>query len=269
MTQAAKAELFRELHHRGRILVLPNAWDVASARVFEDAGFPAIATTSAGVAAVFGYPDRQRVPSEVMLDMVRRIAGAVAVPVTADVEAGYDDPVRTAVRVMEAGAVGMNLEDTTEEGQSALADLERQVELIRAIRAKTNLVINARTDMFLAGIGDAATRLDRAVERLNAYRDAGADSFFVPGVTDPDTIGKLARLVRGPVNVLVVKGTPPTKELQKLGVARVTIGSGAARATLGLTQRIAKELAEQGTYSSFTDGAMTYLEVQLMLGTKL
>jgi 2-methylisocitrate lyase-like PEP mutase family enzyme len=268
MTQAQKADIFRELHHRGRILVLPNAWDVASARVFEDAGFPAIATTSAGVAAVFGYPDRQQIPSELMLDMVRRIAGAVSVPVTADVEAGYDDPAATALAVMQAGAVGMNLEDTPNDDPTALADIGRQAEIIRAIRAKTNLVINARTDLFLFGVGDPATRVDRAVQRLNTYRDAGADSLFVPGVIDADTIGKLSQAVRGPLNILAVKGTPPIAELQKLGVARVTIGSGAARAALGLARRIAKELSEQGTYSAFTDDAISYVDVNRMLAAK-
>src|SRR5215472_9127220 len=111
MTQSEKAELFREMHHRGRVLVLPNAWDVASARVFEDAGFAAIATSSAGIAAVFGYPDGQYIPGAVMLDMVRRIVNAVAAPVSADVEAGYENPAATAVALMESGAVGMNLED--------------------------------------------------------------------------------------------------------------------------------------------------------------
>jgi len=223
-----------------------------------------MATTSAGVAAVFGYPDGQHIPGAVMLDMVRRIAGAVAVPVTADVEAGYDDPAATALAVMEAGAVGMNLEDISSD-PSALVDLARQVEIIRSIRAKTNLVINARTDVFLAGIGDASTRLERTVERLKAYRDAGADSLFAPGVRDAETIGKLTRAVRGPLNILAVKGAPPIAELQRLGVARVTIGSGAMRAGLGLTRRIARELADHGTYTSFTEDAMTYPDVNRML----
>ena len=268
MTQAQKAELFRELHQGGRILVLPNAWDVASARVFEEAGFPAIATTSAGVAAVFGYPDGQHISSGLMLDMVRRIADAVAVPVTADVEAGYDDPLQTALAAMEAGAAGMNLEDALDDNPAALKDLASQVELIRLIRARTNLVINARTDIFLSQIGEPATRLRRTVERLNAYRDAGADSLFAPGVSDAETIGQLAKMVRGPLNILAVNGTPPIAALQELGVARVTIGSGAMRATLGLARRIAHELAGQGTYASFTEGAIPYADVNHMLKAK-
>lgn len=268
MTQSEKAERFRELHHTGRTLVLPNAWDVASAVIFEQAGFPAIATSSAGVAAVFGYPDGQHIQSSLMLDMVRRIVHAVSVPVTADLEAGYGDPVHTAVQLVEAGGVGLNLEDVTEENPGALADLERQVELIRSIRSKTNLVINARTDVYLAGIGDPATRFDRTVERLRAYLDAGADSLFVPGVKDVDTIGRLARTINGPLNILAVAGTPPISELQQLGVARVSVGSGPMRAALGLARRMAKELSGQGTYAAMTDGAITYAEVQRMLAGK-
>lgn len=263
--QSDKAKQFRELHNRDHLLILPNAWDVASAVIFQRAGFCAIGTTSAGVAAVFGYPDGQHISRDLMLEMVRRIASAVSIPVTADVEAGYDDPVRTAMAVMEAGAVGMNLEDTTEEDPSSLADLEIQLRTIREIRARTNLVINARTDVFLAGVGDPAMRLDMAVERLNAYRAAGADCLFAPGVRDVETIRKLAQSVSGPLNVLAGPGTPPIAELQRLGVARVSIGSGGMRAALGLTHRIAKELLEDGTYESLTEGAMPYAEVQQML----
>ena len=274
MTQAEKAKLFRDLHQvdptKGRpLLLLPNAWDVASARVFEDAGFPAIGTTSAGVAAVFGYPDGQRVSRDLMLEMVKRIAESVAIPVSADVEAGYGDALLTAVKVMDAGAIGINLEDLVDEPSATLAGLTEQTAMIRSIRAQTNLVINARTDIFLAGIGDAATRLERTVERLNAYREAGADCLFAPGVRDAETIGKLAQGVKGPLNILAVAGTPPIAELQRLGVARVSIGSGAMRATLGLTRRIAKELLEQGTYSTMLEGALSYAEVNAMLGRRL
>lgn len=262
MTQAEKARLLRELHHSGKTLVLANAWDVASARVFENEGFPAIATTSAGVAAVFGYPDGQHIDPRLMLEMVRRVVHAVSVPVTADVEAGYDDPLQTAIGVMEAGAAGLNLEDMREEN---LADLERQIRLIRDVREATNLVINARTDIYLAGIGEPATRFDRTVERLKAYLEAGADCLFVPGVRDAETIGQLVTALKAPLNILAGPGTPSIPELQKLGVARVSVGSGAMRATLGLTRRMAKELLEKGTYGSLTDGALPYAEVQAML----
>ncbi len=265
MTQAGKAEVFRALHHSGRILVLPNAWDVASAIIFERAGFQAIGTTSAGIAFSLGYPDGQRIAPALMLDAVARISHAVSVPVTADVEAGYEDPVGTAIRVMEAGAVGMNFEDRMAADSPKLTESERHQEHIRAICARTNLVVNARTDVFLAAIGDPATRFDHAVQRLNAYLGAGAGSAFAPGVVDAETIRRLAQAVRGPLNIIAVAGAPPLGELQTLGVARVSIGSGAMRATLGLVSRIATELSTQGTYTAMTEGAISYADVTRML----
>jgi 2-methylisocitrate lyase-like PEP mutase family enzyme len=250
-----KIALFRSLHSGPKTLVLPNAWDVASARIFEAAGFPAIATTSAGVANSLGYADGQRVSRDEMLDVIRRIVRAVSIPVTADVESGYGDAAGTAQALADLGAVGMNLEDTI--GDS-LIELSTQVKMIEALRSKTDLVINARMDLFLMSLGDPATRVDRAIERLNAYRKAGADCLFAPGVRDRETIGRLAKAVQGPLNILAVAGTPPIAELERLGVARVSIGSGAMRATMGLTDRIAKELLEHGTYSAFTEGAMSY-----------
>ena len=249
-----KIELFRRLHAGPKILVLPNAWDVASARIFETAGFPAIATTSAGVANSIGYADGERLTRDEMLEVVGRIVRAVGIPVSADVEAGYGDPARTAQALIELGAVGMNFEDSK---SGSLVDPAQQVKAIESIRAKSDIVINARCDVYLRNSGgDPAKLFEQTVERLNAYRQAGADSLFAPGVRDPETIGKLARAVGGPLNILAVAGTPPIAELERLGVRRVTIGSGAMRATMGLTQRIAQELRDQGTYSSFTDGAL-------------
>jgi 2-methylisocitrate lyase-like PEP mutase family enzyme len=255
-----KTSILRKLHGGPKILLLPNAWDVASARIFETAGFPAIGTTSAGVANSLGFADGEHVTRNEMLDVVRRIARAVSIPVTADVESGYGDPVGTARAVVDAGAVGLNLEDSTGENPDSLMPLDAQVKTIEAIHSKTDLVINARTDIFLSSIGDPATRLERTIERLNAYRKAGADCLFAPGVRDADTIGKLARAVEGPLNILATVGCPPVAELQRLGVARVSIGSGAMRASMGQTQRIAKELFERGTYSLMTEGAMPYTE---------
>ena len=251
-----KAEILRQLHQGPPMLVLPNAWDAASARIFEEAGFPAIATTSAGVANSLGYPDVERIPRDEMLWMVKRIAESVSVPVTADVEAGYGDPVGTARAVLDAGAVGMNLEDSALDG--SLADLAAQVRLIAQVRAASEIVINARTDVYLFAVGNEATRFERTVERLNAYRKAGADSLIAPGVRDPETIGRLAKAVNGPLNILATAGVPNMAELERLGVRRVSIGSGAMRASMGLTQRIAKELKEHGTFASMTDGAMPY-----------
>lgn len=270
--QKSKAMAFRRMH-RGKILVLPNAWDVASARVFEEAGFGAIATTSAGVAFSLGYPDGQKISREEMLARVGRIARAVKVPVTADVEAGYgprpEDAARTASEVVAAGAVGMNLEDATGDGARPVYELPLQLERIQAVREaalKTGvlLVLNARTDIYLAKVGEPPTRYDEAVRRLVAYRDAGADCVFLPGVTDAPTIERVVRDVKCPVNILAGPGSPPVPELEKLGVARVSLGSGAMRATLGLVRRIAEELRSAGTYTTL-EGGMAYGDVNRML----
>jgi 2-methylisocitrate lyase-like PEP mutase family enzyme len=171
----------------------------------------------------------------------------------------------TAREVIAAGAVGMNLEDAIDDKPDALADLNLQKEKIRAVselsaRAGIAFVLNARTDVFLAEIGPAETRLARAIERLNAYRDAGAQGLFVPGVKDKETIAQLVSGVRGPLNILATAGTPPLAELEKMGVARVSVGSGPMRATLGLTARIARQLHDEGAFSLMTDGAMTYAD---------
>jgi 2-methylisocitrate lyase-like PEP mutase family enzyme len=268
-SQSELARQFLVLHDGRKILVLPNAWDVASARIFEEAGFPAIATSSAGIAFALGYPDGQKMSRGEMLAVVRRIAGAVCIPVTADMEAGYgdkpEDAALTAQGVLASGAVGMNLEDAIHERADPLVDIGLQKEKILAVvetcaRMGVSFVLNARTDVFLAGIGPAETRLARGIERLNAYRDAGAQCLFVPGVKDKETIAQLVSGVRGPLNILAVAGTPPVPELEKLGVARVTVGSGPMRATLGLTARIARQLREEGSYSLMTDGATSYAD---------
>jgi 2-methylisocitrate lyase-like PEP mutase family enzyme len=273
-TQAEKAHKLLALHHASHILVLPNAWDVASARIFEDAGFPAIATSSAGVANSLGYPDGQNISRDEMLEVVARIARAVSVPVTADMEAGYgktpEDLAQTAIAIVEAGAVGCNIEDLVSEGAKELFPIALQQQKLRAMveaakKRGVPLVINARTDIFLEEIGEPATRAERTIERLNAYRDAGAESLFAPGVKDPATIGQIARGVRGPLNILATVGAPPVRELEKLGVARVSIGSGPMRACMGLTLRIAKHIRDHGTFEPMTDGAMPYLEANRLL----
>ncbi len=254
--QGRKAEELRKLHGGPRVLVLPNAWDVASARVLEELGYPAIATTSAGVAFALGYPDGQRLSRDEMLAVVARIARAVRVPVTADMEAGY--------------GITPNLEDVTGDTESSQVDTVLQVEKIRAIREASaslgvSLVINARTDGYLMPIGPEATRFERTVERLRAYRAAGADCVFAPGVKERELIEKLVKAVAAPLNILVTPGCPSIPELQKIGVARASVGSGVMRSTLGLVRRIGKELLETGTYSTVFEGAIPFAEVNALL----
>jgi 2-methylisocitrate lyase-like PEP mutase family enzyme len=204
-----------------------------------------------------------------MAAAVERIARAVRVPVTADIESGFGQTPKEVgenVRAMlEAGAVGVNLEDGTGEDASPLAPISLHSERIRTAReagtaAGVDLVINARTDVYLDAVGEPATRFDEAVRRVNAYRKVGADCLFVPGVTDAETIERLVAAIDGPLNVLATSATPPVRELQRLGVARVSLGSAPMRATLGLLRRIARELHGTGTYDALTKGALTYPE---------
>lgn len=272
-TQRERAEALRSLHGgpagtddaagADGPLVLPNAWDAASAIVFADAGFDAVATTSAGIAAARGVPDGGVISRAEMLEAVERIAGAVAAPVTADIEAGYGDAPEavydTVAATIDAGAVGVNLEDGTGDPDDPLTPVADHAAVIRAASdagddADVPIVVNGRTDVFWLGVGDELDRLDRAVARANAYAEAGSDCLFVPGVTDLDTIRALVDRLDAPLNVLGGPEAPPVGALTEAGVARVSVGSGPMRATLALLGDIAAELRAEGTYESMNDG---------------
>ena len=272
-SQTEKAIQFRTQHRGPAVLLLPNAWDVASARVFEDAGFPSIATTSAGIAFSLGYRDGERISPEEMIARVARIVRAVQIPVTADVESGYGptpaDAARTAREIIEAGAVGINLEDAGNRPDLPLVQLELAVEKIKAVREvaaqmHVPIVVNARTDVYLLPGGNPDADYAEASRRLNAFRDAGADCVFVPGLKDAAVIRRLVQDVGCPLNILAVPGTPSVAELQQLGVARLSVGSGFMRATLGLLRRAALELKSEGTYSTLAEG-IPYDEVNQLL----
>jgi 2-methylisocitrate lyase-like PEP mutase family enzyme len=277
-TQAHKAEILRTLHHGARILILANAWDVASARIIEDLGAPAIATTSAGIAASLGYTDGQQISRHEMLDVVARIAAAVRVPVTADFEAGYSNTLEgladSVAALVSTGAVGLNFEDITGPNESDHVDLPTQIKKIQTIRDASQtalgvpLVVNARTDIYLRPIGPEATRFDRTVERLRAYRQAGADCLFAPAVKDAATISKLVKAVDAPVNILLMPGCPAINELEKLGVARVSAGSGIMRSTLGHTRRIAQQLLLGDCHAAMLEGAVPLAEVMQLISRK-
>jgi len=272
--QRRRGETFRRLHSGKPILVLPNVWDVASARIVEQAGFPAIATSSAGVAFALGYPDGEVISREEMAAAVARITAHVAVPVTADMESGYgrrpEDAAATVRAAIAAGAVGMNFEDSPGERGEPLLPETQQVERVRAARQAADasgvpFVLNARTDVFLEQVGEPAARVEHAVRRLNAYRAAGADCLFAPGVTDADTIATLVRQVKGPLNVLASAASPPVPELERLGVARVSLGSGPMRAGLTALKRLTEELRGAGTYGALA-GAIPHAELNRLLG---
>lgn len=264
-----RAQDLLQLHRPGDPVVLINAWDVVSARLVERAGARAIATSSAAVAWALGYPDGEQISRGEMLDVVARIAREVSLPVTADLEAGYGPTpshVAETVRLaIDAGAVGMNLEDgiaaAPDHATDPLYSTDAAVERVSAARAAANacgipFVLNARTDVFLRQVGDAATRLARAIERANAYRAAGADSLFVPGKLGRDDIRTLAREIQGPVNVLVFPGSPTVAELAELGVARISVGGGAARGALAALARGAADAYEHGRFDTLIDDAL-------------
>ena len=265
--QIAKAKLFQQFHLGPQLLVIANAWDAASARVFEHAGIRAVGTGSAGIAFSHGYADNERIPRDVILDATREIVNAVKVPVTADILTGLGHTIKevvaTVTEIIAMGAVGINIEDGTDDGH--LIDLTQQVEKIRAVcnavkAAGVPIVVNARTDSFWLKLGDAKENLRASIERANRYREAGADCLFVPAVTDRATIKTLVQQIDGPLNILTVPGCPPIAELQQLGVRRVSEGSGPMRATMMLTRRIAEELLRTGTYTRFHDDAIAYAE---------
>ncbi|MFB7439669.1 isocitrate lyase/phosphoenolpyruvate mutase family protein [Streptomyces sp. S1A1-8] len=273
---------FRALHIPGRPLVLPNAWDTASARLVEEAGAAAVATTSAGLAWDLGTADGDRLDRDRALGAVARVAAAVRVPVSADIESGYakdaagvGDTIRA---VLAAGAVGVNIEDALygregDDGEDAgdgsrgpLRPVAEQAERIAAARAAADaagvpLFINARIDTVLRGAGGVEETLERAA----AFLAAGADGIFVPGVVDPGTVKSLVAGVEGPLNVLAGPGAPSVAELAALGVARISTGSSIAQAAHAVVRRAARELLSAGTYDSLT-GGLDYAELNTLLG---
>ncbi len=255
---------FRALH-TGRPLILPNAWDVASARVIERAGARAIATTSAGVAWSLGAPDGDRLSRERAVDLVARVAAGAGVPVTADIESGFGatpgevgDTVRA---VADAGAAGVNIEDGVRPG---VRPVDEQAARIAAARDAAPLFVNARIDTYLFGVGDPDTRLADTVARAKAFVAAGADGVFVPGVVDPEIIASLASQIPAPLNVLAGPGAPPVAALAELGVARVSIGSGIAQAAYALAARCAEEMLTAGTYGAQA-GGLDYGELNALM----
>ncbi|HEX7004586.1 MAG TPA: isocitrate lyase/phosphoenolpyruvate mutase family protein [Trueperaceae bacterium] len=251
MRQHDLARRFLELHAAPELLLLPNAWDAGSAVIFERAGFEAIGTTSAGISYSSGYPDGQQLPLAELLTAVARIARRISVPLSVDVEAGYGaEPSRIAANVAEvvaAGAVGINLEDGRVDGPPTLVDIQFQCEVLSAVaevRSSSGVpfVINARTDSYWLGIGDETERLEQSMTRGNAYLAAGADCIFVPGGFGRETIEILVRELAGPLNVIATPACPSPAELEEMGVARLSLGSGPVRAVFGLLRKIASEV---------------------------
>ena len=276
-SQKEKAEAFREMHHGSHILILPNCWDVPSARVFEGAGFPAVATSSAGVMVSLGYPDGEVIPRDEYLAAVARVARVLGVPLSVDMVAGFGKTPgeigKTAGRVIELGGVGVNIEDFVHE-KKVLFPLESQIEKLKAIREAGRskgvpVVVNARTDALRYAQGDERARLEEAIRRASAFRDAGADCVYPMGLTDPSSISRFVEALDYPVNVMARPGLPDVKELEELGVARLSLGPAPSYAAMGLMKRIARELLENGTYRSLLDGAIAFDELNRLAGPRV
>lgn len=241
MVSPSAADTLRALHHDrspGDPLVLPGPWDAASARVFEETGFPALATPSAGVAASLGYEDGQT-PADEMFAAVRRIVRAVSVPVSADIEAGYGLPPKELVeRLLETGAVGCNLEDSSPDG--TLNSPQQQASWLSEVRAAagTTVVLNARIDVFIRGAADPITE---AIERARLYVAAGADCVYPIGAPT-EAVPALRAGIEGPINVGAPPGGPSPREWGELGATRVTFGPGLQRRAMGAVREMAEGL---------------------------
>jgi len=264
--QKEKAELFLKYHQDKEILVLLNSWDTGSSKLVEACGYKAIATTSMGIAASLGYPDSQVIQLSEMIDVITGIVKGVRVPVTVDIEAGYGknlyEVIDSVKKIIATGIVGINIEDSLDLNPVLIDEMEF-CERIAAIRALSDslgfhLVINARTDSFYTTTGSLREKLSDSIRRGNKYREAGADCIFVQPVWDKETISTLVKEINAPINILanpgIGAGLPPSvRELQDLGVARLSMGSSVMKATLALIKKVADELSEKGTYNTLLD----------------
>ena len=252
-----KVEAFRALHVPGRPLVLPNAWDAASARVVESAGASAVATSSAALANALGYTDGEALPREELVAATRRIARVVEAPLTVDVEAGYarepGDVVALVDEVLDAGAVGINLEDGLDPPE-LLAEKVRAIR-VRAVQAGRDVFVNARCDVFLRGLEDGGAALEETCRRGGLYRAAGADGIFVPGLADLAALATIAERCPLPLNAMVrTADFPQVRALATAGVARVSLGGALFHACLSLARRVAGEVLSAGTYDALFAG---------------
>jgi 2-methylisocitrate lyase-like PEP mutase family enzyme len=273
--QAAKAEAFRALHRGPPLLLMANAWDAITARLFEAEGFAAVATTSGGVSWAIGYADGEAAPWDEVVDQTARVARAVKVPVTADIETGFGaTPAAVASSIKDiiaAGVVGVNLEDGMA-GPTPIRSIDEAVARIRAAREAANsagvpIVINARTDLYLKQIGDEASRLDEAVARGGAYLAAGADCFYPITLRDSATIGRLVKALKAPININVRAGWPSVAELEALGVARVTTATQLTLVGLAAIREVARAIKKTGEFDTINP-AIGHPEMQQLMAKK-
>lgn len=255
--QQTLAENFRTRHRTGPLLLLANAWDALSARIVEEAGFDAVATTSGGINWALGFADGEAAPWSEVVAATARIARVVHAPLTADIEEGYGgkpaDVAKSVTEIIGAGAVGINLEDGTHDLNAPMRDIDEAASRIRAARnaareAAIPIVINARIDLYLKQVGDPTSRFTETVHRAEAYLAAGADCIFPFALTDADTIGRLTQAIKAPLNIVGRAGTPDVATLERLGVRRVSTASGLTMMAIEETKRVAQELRQHGSF---------------------
>ena len=260
-----KSRKLRDLVRAPEILIMPGAYDVLSALLFEQMGFKAIQGTSGGIAAAVGYIDGEAMSRDQFIELSGNFAAAVSVPFNADGERGYGDEhgVRDTVRALVArGVAGMNLEDGAAKGKGGLVDLPEHLRKIKAVMETkrelgSEFFLNARVDSFHAMPDDPKRALHEAIHRGNAYAEAGGDCIFYLFLHSAETIGTVAKEVQAPISILAGPQSPSVKELQDLGVARVSYGSGFTKAAITATKRLAQEILEKGTCNMLKDGMQT------------
>ncbi len=267
--QAILAGNFKKMHSKEDLFVLPNAWDVASAVIFEKTGFKAIGTTSAGVSHSLGYADGQNITLQESLYLIEKIVKRVTIPLTVDFEGGYGKTSKeiatNARQVIQAGAVGINFEDSTVESTTSLTSIPVQTDKLKAIRSikedlEIDFFINARTDAYWLSIGEKEKRFQLAVDRANAYVDAGADGIFIPGNLTKEILKDLVASIDVPLNVLPSKTNYTINDLKNIGVARMSLGSGPVRSSLAIIKEIATELYTKKTLDTMFKTTIPYEE---------
>ena len=273
-SQKNKAELFLSLHKSDEILLLPNIWDPICARILEAKGFPAAATASAAISASLGYKDGEKIKFKTHLEIIRRIAESVEIPVTADIESGYASDVSTLEEninlILDTGVVGINLEDSVGK-EGVLRNINEQADRISAVRETAerrgiHLVINARTDCFLGKSEKSNSELiDETVRRGKEYLKAGADCFYPVGVLDLDTVKTLRKEISSPINILGSAKSVPLKTLREIGINRVSFGPFIFRSIMKKFSDIVDEIATLGSYESFGNNIFSFDEIQKFL----
>lgn len=260
------AQTFRSLHHQSIVLRLPNAWDAGSARLFESLGATAIATTSAGVAWAQGYADGRVFPVDIAVSVAASIARLISVPLSVDIENGYSDDPQTVAenvrRVLEVGAVGINLED----GSDAPQLLARKIEAIKSMAANNgfDVFINARTDVYLASLVPEHARVEESLKRGHMYREAGADGLFVAALVDVEQIKAVVAGIDLPINLLARQGLPDANALAQLGVRRLSAGSTITQTLWGQAEQLARGFLQEGRSEAVTEGSLTYPQIQAL-----